>query len=65
MNGKHIDRLVSTDSCHLHGIGIGKCRVCLKNSQTGDSQRKAKHIAGYDVHGYYVSEGFPRPRGWQ
>jgi hypothetical protein len=56
----HIDRYVSQDSCKIHGIGIGVCRICLKSSQTGDMQAHAKHIAGYDAHGYHVAHGFPR-----
>lgn len=57
---RHVNNYVSVDGCLVHGIGIGVCRVCLKNSKTGDLQAGARHIAGYDVHGYYVSEGFPR-----
>lgn len=38
---RHADRYRTTDSCHIHGIGLSVCRVCVGH----DPERpiKGKH----------------------
>jgi hypothetical protein len=40
---KHVNKYANQDSCFRHGIGISKCRVCLKSDKVGDLSRGAKH----------------------
>lgn len=46
---KHVHQHVAVDSCSRHGIGLSKCRVCLKSDRVGDASRTARHRKDMDA----------------